>query len=601
MKSIKTKWLGLSVLTLSVVLVGSLSCGGGGVVTPDLDLDSVLDGSDNCPDVANLDQADLDGDGLGNACDTDADGDGALATAGDCDDLNASAKPGVEDNPDTNLQDLNCDGTDGDLTKAIWVAGDGNDATGDGSIGNPFRTIKKGADQAVLDTSKDVYVANGTFDQTAVLELKGVRLFGGYGALSGTVRPRDPVSNVSLVTYSGPSTLAIIGMMTSVTSHDSVIAGFQIQGTDLTTSLITLTASSQVEGNVLTIAPNTGNNSFGVLVVNGSADIDARVSANQITVGATTGVNGHTVGIFGLNLNPAANLNLTAQANVINVGSAVKLSAGIFVTGMASTATVSLTAESNDITTSYSRYSLGISAGLDFLGGSGDPTNTGFFTQAKIHQNILEGDYINPSSKGTIGVALNQSPLGETSVISNNLIIPGLAFSPSAVNVGIFQFDGEVDILNNTLISDGNSKTVKTIFVRDVGFFNTKVRVINNLFGWSAFAALPPNVALFSDGVGGEFIEVDNNLFDPNYSVLLQNPGMADVLTLTDLNLVSFAENNLEDTPQFVDAPNLNYHLASSSAPGVNAGQALSSITIDIDGQSRSDGQIDIGADEVSP
>ncbi len=179
MKSIKTKWLGLSVLTLSVALVGSLSCGGG-VVTPDLDLDSVLDGSDNCPDVANLDQSDLDGDGSGNACDTDADGDGVLATAGDCDDLNASAKPGVEDNPDTNLQDLNCDGTDGDLTKAIWVAGDGNDATGDGSIGNPFRTIKKGVDQAILDVTKDVYVASGTFDQTAILELKGIRIFGGF-------------------------------------------------------------------------------------------------------------------------------------------------------------------------------------------------------------------------------------------------------------------------------------------------------------------------------------------------------------------------------------------------------------------------------------
>ncbi|MCB1772088.1 MAG: hypothetical protein KDI88_00610 [Gammaproteobacteria bacterium] len=38
--------------------------------------DTVPDGIDNCPSVANEDQADLDGDGSGDACDNDADGDG---------------------------------------------------------------------------------------------------------------------------------------------------------------------------------------------------------------------------------------------------------------------------------------------------------------------------------------------------------------------------------------------------------------------------------------------------------------------------------------------------------------------------------------------
>ncbi len=41
----------------------------------DLDLDGVLVGTDNCPDVENADQADLDGDGEGDACETDVDGD----------------------------------------------------------------------------------------------------------------------------------------------------------------------------------------------------------------------------------------------------------------------------------------------------------------------------------------------------------------------------------------------------------------------------------------------------------------------------------------------------------------------------------------------
>ncbi len=42
----------------------------------DTDGDGVCDDDDNCPDDANADQADLDGDGVGDVCDPDIDGDG---------------------------------------------------------------------------------------------------------------------------------------------------------------------------------------------------------------------------------------------------------------------------------------------------------------------------------------------------------------------------------------------------------------------------------------------------------------------------------------------------------------------------------------------
>ena len=49
---------------------------GCGFADTDSDSDSVADCLDNCPANANADQADLDGDGEGDACDPDVDGDG---------------------------------------------------------------------------------------------------------------------------------------------------------------------------------------------------------------------------------------------------------------------------------------------------------------------------------------------------------------------------------------------------------------------------------------------------------------------------------------------------------------------------------------------
>ena len=43
----------------------------------DSDNDTVGDNGDNCPNASNVGQDDLDTDGTGNACDIDADGDGA--------------------------------------------------------------------------------------------------------------------------------------------------------------------------------------------------------------------------------------------------------------------------------------------------------------------------------------------------------------------------------------------------------------------------------------------------------------------------------------------------------------------------------------------
>jgi hypothetical protein len=89
-----------------VVLAGCLAK----VPADDRDSDRIADGDDNCPDIANSDQSDLDRDGTGDACElcnstdaTDTDGDGIPNACDGCDntqpDDNGNGVPDVCENP----------------------------------------------------------------------------------------------------------------------------------------------------------------------------------------------------------------------------------------------------------------------------------------------------------------------------------------------------------------------------------------------------------------------------------------------------------------------------------------------------------------------
>jgi hypothetical protein len=117
----------------------------------DGDGDGVPDGTDNCPDVANPNQEDADGDDVGDACEADTDGDGVIDDVDNCDNA---------DNPDQ----LD---TDGDGAGDACDTDDDNDGVND-STDNCDTTAN--SDQTDTDGDGQGDACDGDDDNDGVLD-----------------------------------------------------------------------------------------------------------------------------------------------------------------------------------------------------------------------------------------------------------------------------------------------------------------------------------------------------------------------------------------------------------------------------------------------
>lgn len=108
------------------------------------------------------------------------DADGNLANGCECE------KTSDVDEPDDSFTDSNCDGIDGDVNAAIFVAKTGNDAN-PGTIDRPVATINAGLAKAKSAGKKQVYVSAGEYVGRVKLE-NGISIYGGYSAADGWKR-----------------------------------------------------------------------------------------------------------------------------------------------------------------------------------------------------------------------------------------------------------------------------------------------------------------------------------------------------------------------------------------------------------------------------
>lgn len=168
---------------------------------------------------------------------------------------------GMPDVPDLMFRDNNCDGIDGDISRAIFVSPMGND-TNPGTMAQPKRTIQAAITAAAGSMPiKDVYVAAGTYTGQVTLS-SGVSVYGGYNATS------IPWSR---------------GMMNTVTIDSG--SNSAVFGSDLamavTLQALTIRASS---------ATMAGGSSYGIRLANNSAT----VTVEGCTVVSGDGANGGT-------------------------------------------------------------------------------------------------------------------------------------------------------------------------------------------------------------------------------------------------------------------------------------------------------------------
>src|SRR5215831_2189717 len=162
---------------------------------------------------------------------------------------------GGVDDPDDNFHDTNCDGIDGDVARAVFVAPDGDDA-GPGTMAQPKKTLRAAIQAAMAQSPpKSVYIGDGEYFESVVVP-DGVSLYGGYHRSLGWMRNDEPAIvhgeaiAMAAIDITRPTTIDHVTVLASdqTTAGRSSIGLLALRAHALTFRKGTLTAGAGAPG-----------------------------------------------------------------------------------------------------------------------------------------------------------------------------------------------------------------------------------------------------------------------------------------------------------------------------------------------------------------
>jgi hypothetical protein len=126
-----------------------------------------------------------------------------------------------------NGRDGNCDGIDGQVDAAIFVARWGSD-TNSGAIDAPLLTVQAGINRALAQSKREVYVSTGVYTEPVAL-VAGVGVYGGFSA---DFRIREPLAYETVIlggapTPAAPGAVNAVGVSTG-SPGSAVLDGFVV-------------------------------------------------------------------------------------------------------------------------------------------------------------------------------------------------------------------------------------------------------------------------------------------------------------------------------------------------------------------------------------
>jgi hypothetical protein len=206
----------------------------------------------------------------------DADGDlnvakGMMSDGCEC---KSTATASMPDVPNLSFMDTNCDGINGTVADAIFVAAASGNDSNPGTIAKPVATIAKGLTLATLASPfKSLYVAKGTYTESVTLQ-SGVGIYGGYDDSNKWSRA---LTNTTVI--ESPTATGMAG--------SNLNASLELQ-------LLTIRSSDALAG---------GASSYGVLVANSAGGATVTLTSCSVTAGkgrAGTAGNSGVAGASGI-------------------------------------------------------------------------------------------------------------------------------------------------------------------------------------------------------------------------------------------------------------------------------------------------------------